>query len=176
MTIRAILTLVALGALAVACSAAPAVGKGVTIQWLGHASFLITSAEGLRVVTDPFPAGLGYPLAHPAADVVLVSHEHFDHSAVGEVRGDHPNIVRFGGRSGAMPTQHIVFKGVEAVHYSSEADANRGMVTVFVFNLDGVRFCHLGDLGGALAPEQVKAIGPVDVLMIPTGEIGRAHV
>jgi L-ascorbate metabolism protein UlaG (beta-lactamase superfamily) len=32
-------------------------------------------------------------------------------------------------------------------------------------------FCHLGDLGHDLSPEQVKAIGPVDVLMVPVGGI-----
>lgn len=170
MTIRAILALLLLATLVTACAAAPGAQKAVTIQWLGHSSFLITSAEGVRIVTDPFPAEVGYPLPHPTADVALISHEHFDHNAVSEVRGN-PTAIRFGGRSGAATSRGIAFKGIEAQHFPPDepAAANRGTVTLFTFEVDGIRFCHLGDLGRALTVGQIKAIGPVDALMIPTG-------
>lgn len=35
--------------------------------------------------------------------------------------------------------------------------------------MDGVKICHAGDLGHILTAEQVKAIGKVDVLMVPVG-------
>ena len=54
------------------------------ITWLGHASFLIETADGTRVVTDPFEAGsyggaVGYAPIEERADLVTVSHEHPDH-------------------------------------------------------------------------------------------------
>jgi len=39
----------------------------------------------------------------------------------------------------------------------------------FGTEMDGLAVCHLGDLGGTLAPEQVQQIGRVDVLMVPVG-------
>ena len=40
---------------------------------------------------------------------------------------------------------------------------------MFVFELDGLRLAHLGDIGTTLSDAQVSAIGPLDMLMIPVG-------
>jgi L-ascorbate metabolism protein UlaG (beta-lactamase superfamily) len=66
--------------------AAPAAGK-ITITWLGHASFLVTSPGGTQLLIDPWlktnpstPDSLkDSSRYHPAA--ILVTHSHFDHSA-----------------------------------------------------------------------------------------------
>ena len=52
------------------------------LYWLGHACFLLVAADGTRVVTDPFNEQVGYPVPRVRADVVTVSHQHFDHNAV----------------------------------------------------------------------------------------------
>jgi L-ascorbate metabolism protein UlaG (beta-lactamase superfamily) len=156
--------------LAAACPAAHAAEKAVTVQWLGHSCFLITSFEGVRIVTDPFPDKLGYPPLHLTADIVLVSHEHFDHNAVQPLAGK-PAVVRFGGRAAAATSHGITLTEISAYHYPPEGDASRGKVTLFTFEVDGIRFCHLGDLGRPLTDEQLAAIGAVDVLMIPVGGI-----
>ncbi|GAI21058.1 unnamed protein product, partial [marine sediment metagenome] len=46
------------------------------IKWLGHACFLITSEEGLKVITDPYTVGGGinYSPIKEVADIVVVSH------------------------------------------------------------------------------------------------------
>jgi len=130
------------------------------VRWFGHASFLITSSAGVRIVLDPFGAGVGYPLPHPTADIVTVSHEHFDHNATGEVRGQFV-VVRGAGHHEA---KSLHFRGIASSHGDG-----RGPNTIFAFEVDGIRFCHLGDLGTPLTPAQAKEIGPVDVLMIPVG-------
>jgi L-ascorbate metabolism protein UlaG (beta-lactamase superfamily) len=64
---------------------APA-AKKITITWLGHASFLVTSPGGTQLLLDPFlrqnpstPDSLkDTSRYHPAA--ILVTHSHFDHS------------------------------------------------------------------------------------------------
>lgn len=45
----------------------------------------------------------------------------------------------------------------------------QGKNTIFCFEFDGVRVCHLGDLGHLLSGKQASEIGPVDVLIIPVG-------
>ena len=137
------------------------------IKWLGHACFLLTSDAGLRIVTDPYtPGGFGLQYRPPAekADIVTVSHEHADHNNVGDVKGN-PQIVR---GAGVHQVKGIEIKGVSTSH-DEMSGSQRGSNTVFCFALDGVRVCHLGDLGHDLTAGSLAEIGEVDVLLIPVG-------
>ena len=135
------------------------------IRWLGHSSFLVTADDGTRIITDPYGA---YPDLHYAqiegpADVVLVSHKHGDHFGA-RVKGN-PRLVTGGGQK---KEKGIEFKGVEVYHDTSQG-SQRGTNTVFCFTVNGVRLCHLGDLGHLLSGPEIAEIGPVDVLMVPVG-------
>ena len=65
------------------------------VKWLGHASFLIISRDGLRLITDPYAVGGGinYSPIKEVADIVLVSHGHDDHSNISTVQGK-PEVIR----------------------------------------------------------------------------------
>lgn len=136
------------------------------IKWLGHACFLITSRDGLRVITDPYAVGGGinYSPIKETADVVVVSHDHGDHSNVSTVQGK-PEVVK---GSGTITARGIQFKGIASYHDASQG-TQRGLNTVFCFAIDNMKLCHLGDLGHALDPEQVNEIGAVDILFVPVG-------
>jgi len=41
--------------------------------------------------------------------------------------------------------------------------------SVFYFEVDGIRLCHLGDLGHQLSDKQIAELGKVDILLIPVG-------
>src|SRR5262249_52891431 len=63
-----------------ATTAPPLLVRGISVTWLGHACFQIVPVKGPRIVIDPFDSRVGaYPWSNPKADVVLVTHEHFDH-------------------------------------------------------------------------------------------------
>ncbi|GBE57966.1 metal-dependent hydrolase [bacterium BMS3Abin01] len=139
------------------------------IKWFGHSCFLITSASGATLLTDPydttaFPDTLFYTPIEAAPDVVTVSHHHADHDNTGALGGA-PVIV-----TTAEPRQVHGFgiRGVAAWH-DTEGGARRGDNMVFILSADGVTVCHLGDLGHELDSERAAAIGPVDVLLIPVG-------
>lgn len=139
------------------------------ITWLGHASFLIETAAGTRVITDPFEAGsyggaVGYAPIEERADLVTVSHEHPDHNSVGSVKGD-PEVVR---ETGERTVKGVRVRGVASYHDESRGQ-DRGKNTIYVLEADGMRIVHLGDLGHALSAEDVRALGPVDVLFAPVG-------
>ena len=136
------------------------------IKWLGHACFLITSRDGLRVITDPYAVGGGinYSPIEETADVVVVSHDHGDHSNVSTVQGK-PEVVK---GSGTKTARGIQFKGIASYHDASQG-TQRGLNTVFCFAINNMKLCHLGDLGHALDPEQVNEIGAVDILFVPVG-------
>jgi L-ascorbate metabolism protein UlaG (beta-lactamase superfamily) len=135
------------------------------IKWLGHASFLITAENGTKIITDPYGdySGLSYAPVGEIADIVVVSHDHGDHSG-GKVKGNPKQVAGAGSRKIGV----IEFKGINTYHDTSQG-SQRGKNTVFCFTVDGVRICHLGDLGHQLAKAEVAEIGQIDVLMIPVG-------
>jgi L-ascorbate metabolism protein UlaG (beta-lactamase superfamily) len=136
------------------------------VKWLGHACFLITSRGGVRIITDPYAVGGGinYSPIKETADVVLVSHDHGDHSNVSAVRGT-PKVVE---GDGTKTAKGIQFRGIASYHDASQGE-QRGPNTVFCFNVDDLKLCHLGDLGHVLSPGQVNEIGAVDILLVPVG-------
>jgi L-ascorbate metabolism protein UlaG (beta-lactamase superfamily) len=136
------------------------------VKWLGHSCFLITSKDRTRVITDPYAVGGGinYSPVKETADVVVVSHGHGDHSNVSAVQGK-PEVVK---GDGTKTAKGIQFKGIASYHDNSQGE-QRGPNTIFCFNVDDLKLCHLGDLGHVLSPGQVKEIGAVDILFVPVG-------
>jgi len=136
------------------------------IKWLGHACFLITSRDGLRIITDPYAVGGGinYSPIKETADVVVVSHGHSDHSNVSAIQGM-PEVIEGSGIKGARGMQ---FRGIASYHDDSQGE-QRGPNTIFCFKVDDLKLCHLGDLGHLLSLEQIDEIGAVDILFVPVG-------
>lgn len=144
------------------------------IRWFGQSSYLLTGAHSVFV--DPFgdmsgaaTRGIEWrypPISGVDADVLVVTHEHGDHNAVDAIGGD-PVVIRSRAGRFESPVGEVV--GVNSEH-DDAAGTMRGPNTIYCFTLDGVRVCHLGDFGQpALRPEQLAAIGEVDVLFVPAG-------
>jgi L-ascorbate metabolism protein UlaG (beta-lactamase superfamily) len=135
------------------------------IVWHGHSCFEVN--DGLTVAIDPHDGkslGLRTPIVK--ADIVLISHDHFDHNCARIVKGDFA-IVR---EPGARTIKGMKIIGVEADHDDANG-GKRGRVIIYSFILGGIRFCHCGDLGKMLDQPQMDAIGPVDVLFVPVGGV-----
>jgi L-ascorbate metabolism protein UlaG (beta-lactamase superfamily) len=146
------------------------------IRWYGQSAFLIEGEKSVFV--DPFGAAMqelaatrgmrfDYPVIETIEpDLLLVTHEHGDHNAVEVVPGS-PVTLRSTAGTHASPLGEVV--GVASEH-DDVAGTQRGPNTIFCFSLDGLRVCDFGDFGqAALRPEQVAAIGEVDVLLLPAG-------
>lgn len=134
------------------------------VKWLGHASFLITSDTGTKIITDPYATNdrLKYGEIKESADIVTVSHEHGDHNNVAAVGGN-PGVVK-----GTTEIKGIKFSGISTYH-DKTGGGERGNNTIFCFEVDGIRVCHLGDLGHRLDDKEVAEIGKVDILLTPVG-------
>ena len=139
------------------------------LKWLGHSAFLLTASDGTRIVTDPYVPGsfngdIQYGPIRETADAVTVSHHHQDHDGTAGLPG-RPKVIE---GSGSFKAGSVSITGVESFHDDNQG-ARRGRNTVFVFDADGLRVCHCGDLGHVLSDNQVAAIGKVDVLLVPVG-------
>jgi L-ascorbate metabolism protein UlaG (beta-lactamase superfamily) len=150
--------------------------RTVRVRWFGQSAFLL-AADGRAVLIDPFqevPAAaaqrglrFGYPPPREvAADLLLITHEHFDHNGAGAAAG-RPAVIRSTAGTFDSPVGQVV---AVAGEHDDAAGTRRGPNTIFVFTLGGLRVCHLGDFGQRnLRPEQAEAIGAVDVLFVPVG-------
>jgi L-ascorbate metabolism protein UlaG (beta-lactamase superfamily) len=146
------------------------------VEWYGQSAFRLSTAE-TTVVIDPFgdmsalTSARGMQWDYPAidgldAELLLVTHEHVDHNGVEVVGGD-PVTIR-----STVGTQESPIGTVVAVssEHDEAAGTERGHNIIFVFELDGLRVAHFGDFGqSALREEQVAAIGPIDLLIVPVG-------
>ena len=136
----------------------------VRVIWHGHACFEL-KGKSVTVVTDPFK-GIGIPEPKAAADVVLCSHSHQDHNNVKPVLGKGGQVLE--SFVGSKKVKGLSIKGIAAFH-DEASGSKRGKNSIYTFNLDGVQFCHLGDLGHDLSSETLKEIGNVDVVFVPVG-------
>jgi L-ascorbate metabolism protein UlaG (beta-lactamase superfamily) len=138
------------------------------IKWLGHACFVITSEQGVKILTDPYSrdANLTYPEIKDKVDIVTVSHDHFDHNAVSTVPGD-PTVLK---GSTQMVIKDIGVKTVNTFHDTVKGK-ERGINHIFCLTVDKINICHLGDLGHRLDPGDMIEMGKVDVLLMPIGGV-----
>ncbi len=136
------------------------------IEALGHSCFLMTTEKGTRILTDPFDGGIGYEEPAVETEIVTMSHGHYDHH-----KADAPKNAKL---SLDTVTQaeyaDVKIYGVATCH-DEQGGALRGPNIVYVFEADGLRVAHLGDLGHLPTKEQIEKIGKLDVLMIPVGGI-----
>jgi len=142
------------------------------ISYLGQSCFKLQDKlgpEGVTLVTDPFGKELGLKVPNFEADIVTVSHQHFDHNNSGALRGN-PFIID---TPGEYDIKAVMVQGIETWH-DAKGGVERGKNIVYRIEMDDLTLVHLGDLGHILTDEQLDQLDNVDVLFIPVG--GRVTV
>jgi len=132
------------------------------VTWLGHGCFRLRGRSA-AAVTDPYPPAIGLKLGRLDANLVTVSHDHENHAYTQAVRDAYeihgPGEYEVAGVSVVgLPTYHDTEKG-----------ARYGRNTVYLFEIDDMRVCHLGDLGHKLDDVEAEAVASADVLLVPVG-------
>jgi L-ascorbate metabolism protein UlaG (beta-lactamase superfamily) len=149
--------------------------EDVEITWYGHATFKIAGA-GLVIYTDPYTL----PEGEETADLVLVTHEHYDHCAADKIesvtRGD-TVIVTTGECASSLagdirtvsPDDTLTVKGidVQAVYAYNHHIPNhpKGKGVGYVFTVSGVRIYHAGDTDFIQEMKDIRC----DVALLPVG-------
>jgi L-ascorbate metabolism protein UlaG (beta-lactamase superfamily) len=144
----------------------------LSVIWFGQSCFLLQAGD-TRILMDPIPPTMGYPVEATAASVVTISHEHFDHNYVELAKGN-PAILRGLSEKGKdwnpidFSNKDVKISAFPAYHDNGKGE-QRGKNAMFLIETQGLRVLHTGDLGHPLDKETVKKIGKVDILMICVG-------
>lgn len=183
-------------------------GERMVVTWVGHATLLVQT-QGLNILTDPIWSDKAGPLgtgprrvarpgidfdALPKIDLVLLSHNHYDHLDLATLRRlwarDQPTIVTSLGNDSiigqAGATAHALDWGqsypfrpgidvhvTRNHHWGSRwfTDRNRSLWSSFVVTLPGGNLFFAGDSGWGDGrwPAEAAAFGPIRLALIPIG-------
>ncbi len=149
------------------------------LSWKGQACFHIIIAqrnghEQVRLVIDPYDSSIGLRMPSLEADIVLSTHDHADHNNIKGVKG--PASPQGGDAfvitgPGEYEIKGVSIQGISSFHDDVEGK-ERGKNTIYVIEAEGIRVCHVGDLGQSeLTSEQVERMGNVDILFVPVGGV-----
>ncbi len=137
-----------------------------TLQWFGYSCFYVHSPGGTALVTDPFdPRKGGLPSAETGAHFVTISSEDPLHGFAGVIRafqGEAVQVLR--GEPGSRGDMRLI--PIPTTGPAGSAN------TAYVIEAGPLRIAHLGNLGGPLNPTQLRALGSIDILLIPAGNLG----
>lgn len=153
----------------------------ITIRWHGQSFFEVVSPAGARIVLDPH-AIENYGRITVQADLVLLSHFHNDHTQVNVVENLKKAKVLTALKDEKGDGRRVEWNNIDekmkdvrvrtvGTFHDNVGGLERGKNGVFILDVAGLKIVHLGDLGHTLTPEQIRRIGPVDVLMIPVGGV-----
>ena len=141
------------------------------IIWHGQSCFQIiiggSKGEQVPILIDPFDASVGLKPPSLSADVLLISHPHQDHNNRKAVRNT-PFLIE---GPGEYEIKEVFVQGIASFH-DDKGGAERGSNTIYSVEAEGMRLCHLGDLGQReLNDDQLEKIGDVDILFVPVGGV-----
>ena len=138
----------------------------MNIVWYGQSCFKIQSKD-IILITDPFDKKIGLRPPFGSADIVTISHNHYDHNNFQVIKND-PFIVD---SVGEYEIKKVTIKGIDSCH-DNQGGKEKGQNTIYKIEMEGIKICHLGDFGqSTLVNGQLEKIGQIDILFIPIGGV-----
>jgi L-ascorbate metabolism protein UlaG (beta-lactamase superfamily) len=149
----------------------------VAVTWFGHASFLITNG-GTRVYVDPFVL----PNNAEKADIILISHDHFDHcyaNNINKLRSDKTKILgaissvkKLGFGAPMTVDKHMEHNGVKITaveaYNISKPFHPRGLGIGFVIEMASKKIYHAGDTDNIPEMAELQKMN-IDIALLPIG-------
>src|SRR5712692_3028905 len=150
---------------------AAAEDAAVAISFLGHASFLIESPDGVKIVTD-YNDMVRAPVT---PDIVTMNNAHPTHYSEAVEPGV-KFVLRGWGPEGDVPAHRLEYRDVK-VHnvptnrrefgLSDSGGTRYNANSIFVFEVADLCIAHLGHLHHTLTQTHLAELGTIDVVMVP---------
>jgi L-ascorbate metabolism protein UlaG (beta-lactamase superfamily) len=140
--------------------------KAVAIDFLGHASFLIESPQGVKVVTD-YNDMIGAPVT---PDIVTMNNAHPTHYT------DRPDpaikyVLRGWDPAGGTASHKLEYKDVRVHNVATNLREFGGTRyngnSIFVFDTADLCIAHLGHLHHTLTQTHLAELGQIDIVLVP---------
>jgi len=115
------------------------------IIWHGHSFFEIKSRENknqLKIAIDPFSEEIGLKVPKVEADILLISHDHYDHNNKDAISGNYFLVDS----PGEYEVKGVFVKAIKSFHDKVEGK-ERGENLIFLIETEDLRVCHMGDFG-----------------------------
>ncbi|MBW6440652.1 MBL fold metallo-hydrolase [Patescibacteria group bacterium] len=138
----------------------------MNITWYGQSCFKLQSKD-VSLILDPFDKKIGLRPPFGSADIITISHDHYDHNNYKIIKGE-PFVID---SEGEFEIKKVFIRGIEACH-DNQKGVDRGFNIIYVIEMEDINICHLGDLGQEfLSNNQLEKIGKIDILFIPIGGV-----
>jgi len=138
----------------------------VAIRWLGHSCFRIKNNSGTTMIIDPHDGhSIGLKTPDEKGDIILITHDHFDHNQYRIVQKEESKIVR---EACECSLDGYEIKTFNAFH-DDENGKKRGNIVIFSITTEGIRVVHAGDLGHKPDSDLCAALYGADILFLPVG-------
>lgn len=148
-----------------AIAALPA-GATVRLTFLGHASFLIESADGATAITD-FNGYVGSPLV---PDIITMNNAHDTHYTAFVPPGVQ-HVLRGWNLGGGEARHDLSWRDMRVRNIPTAVHGRTGDQTnsnsIFVFEVGDLCIAHLGHLHQILTAQQLAELGIIDVVLVP---------
>src|SRR4051794_5212104 len=140
--------------------------KAASITFLGHASFLIESPEGVRIVTDYN----GVHRAKVTPDIVTMNNAHSTHYT-DIIEPGVKFVLRGWDPGGGVAKHNLQYRDVRVSNLPTNVRGFGGTRyngnSIFVFDLADLCIAHLGHLHHTLTEADLAELGTIDVVLVP---------
>ncbi len=130
------------------------------ITWYGLSCFRLSERKHATVVIDPYNGKLGLPSLKLKADVVTISHDAQGHNYATAVSGAQHTLDG----PGEYEIGNVFITGI-ITKSATRANGN----VIFLFDYNGLKVAHVGDLDKVPAQTEIEALEEVNVLLLPVG-------
>lgn len=134
------------------------------IIWIKNSTFLIKTSIGKRLIIDPFNKIHTCDISSLSPNIITLSSPNIELLSPNQI----DPYVKIISSPGIYNTDIGLIKGYSTYcdHYNG---AKRGPNTIYTYNIDNLKLCHLGYLGEFLSDNLIDKLGNIDILFIPIG-------
>ena len=138
------------------------------IEWFGHSYVRITSPGGTRIVVDPHDgASLNLPEHRIRGDIVIISHNHYDHNAREMVLAEKTIVAP----RGVIRVSDVTITGIRSHHDKARGQLRGENTVIKIEGNDKMILAHMGDIGHMPDDNLYQALSGVSILMLPVGGV-----
>jgi len=136
----------------------------MNIIWYGLNCFKIQTKETV-LLTDPFESSVGIKPFQGQADIVTISEKEDLDNNIKAIKGS-PFVIS---SAGEYDIKEMSIRGIVDFGTNGNKEKDNKENIIYVYEIEGIKICHLGKLNNLLSNAGLEKIGQIDILFVPVG-------